>query len=69
MNIGKFFLTLALIVIGVLVALKIIGTILGWAIATLMSVAVPAAILVAVVYVDYRLTSRKSLEGKRGILP
>jgi hypothetical protein len=70
MSIGKFLVVAILSVIGVMLAIKIIGALLGWALHAAFNIIIPLALVVGIVYVVYRLTEKTALGGdNRGILP
>ena len=70
MSIGRFLMAAVLGIIGVLLAIKIVGALLGWALHAAFNIIIPLALIVGVVYVVFRLTEKKALAGpKRGILP
>ena len=70
MNLVKLLVMAVLGVFGVILALKIVGAILGWALHGLIALVVPVAVLVGVLYIIYRISDKKSLsDGNRGILP
>jgi len=70
MSIGRFLMVAVLGIIGVLIAIKIVGAVLGWALHAAFNIIIPLALVVGVVYVIFRLTEKKALgETKRGILP
>ena len=68
MSFGKLLGMIALGVIGLYLAFKLVGVLLSWAIHAVLAIAVPVALIVAVVYVVYRVTSRKQL-GSQGRRP
>ena len=70
MNFGKFLVMLGLGVVGLFLAFKLIGLLLGWALHAIFAIAIPVALLVGVAYLIYRVAGRKALGSrKRGILP
>lgn len=69
MKLTKLLLTLVLGLIGVVFALKLAGALLGWAVSAFFAFAVPAAIVLGILYIVYRVSERKSLSGGRNSLP
>ena len=68
-NAIKFILFAVLAIVGISIALKIVGVVVGGIINLILNLLVPAAILLGILYVIYALTGKKSLGGGGRSLP
>lgn len=70
MNIGRFLVIVVLGIFGAFLAFKLVGFLLAWAVHAIIAIALPAALLLGVLYVIFRLTDRRALgSNDRSILP
>ena len=57
-------------VVGFFIAYRIVVAVLGWAIHSLVAIALPLALVAGLVYVVYRITDKKAIgSNDRSILP
>ena len=68
-NTLKFILFAVLAILGISVALKIVGAVVGGLMHLILNLLVPAAILLGILYVIYALTGKKSIGGGGRSLP
>lgn len=63
MSFTKFLVLSILGIVGAVIGIKIVGALLGWALNAFFAFAVPAALVLGILYIVYRYSERKSLTG------